>query len=78
MSNIGDVIDIKSSGQQLVLSSKGDCAEQETVMGGLQSGWWTLSKLPSGRVMLDGKESSGPETAAGLGCGDNAIIQVTW
>lgn len=33
MSNIGDVIDIKSIGQQLILSCKGDFAEQETVIG---------------------------------------------
>lgn len=38
MSNIGDVIDIKSIGQQLILSCQGDFASQETIIGQNQGG----------------------------------------
>ena len=46
MSNISDVIEIKSIGSQLIFACKGDFAEQETIMGETSDG---LSYVQSGQ-----------------------------
>ena len=53
MSNLTDIIEIKSVGSQLIFSCKGDFATQETIMGETDSGL-TFVKLSSDENIIQG------------------------
>lgn len=44
----------------------------------IQKGWLPSAKAPSVRFDFDGDRLSGTETAEGLDCDDNDIIEVKW
>ncbi|CAL8461248.1 g779 [Coccomyxa elongata] len=64
MHNIGDIIEIKSIGQQLILSCKGDFASQETVIGN------NVSQLSA--AAQESLEASG---SAGAAADNQTIVQ---
>ena len=44
----------------------------------IQKGWLLPAKAASVKFTFEGERLSGTETAEGLDCDDNEIIEVTW